>query len=143
MVRNSRLKIIMVLTDMQEGFAEVSKAFDQHGISCDVYYIDARLQTWLVPVELVYSRTPSDIEYKLPATSLLLGDVHALAEHLRSAVDVAFPVLHGSFGEDGELGSILRDASVPYVGSSPEASGVAFNKVWRLLSLLRVCMLCC
>jgi D-alanine-D-alanine ligase-like ATP-grasp enzyme len=121
---------------VQNGFSEVSEAFDQHGISCDVYYIDRSLQAWLVPVAMVFSRTPADYEYKLPETSLLLGDVHALAEHLRAAVDIAFPVLHGCFGEDGQLGSILRDASVPFVGSSPEASSIAFNKVLQLMSLL-------
>lgn len=113
----------------QAGFSDVFEEFDKHGISCDVYFIDSRLQTWLVPAALVYSRTPADFEFKLPDTGILLGDAHALAAHLRSAVDIAFPVVHGVFGEDGQLGAALRCAGVPFVGSAPEASGVAFNKV--------------
>lgn len=126
---------------MQEGFSEVFEEFDKYGISCDTYYIDGSLQAWLVPAAMVYSRTPADFEFKLPETGLLLGDVHALAAHLRSAVDIAFPVVHGCFGEDGQLSSALRDAGVPFVGSPPEASGVAFNKVLQSLTLL--CRLSC
>lgn len=91
-----------------------------------------------MPAALVYSRTPADFEFKLPASGLLLGDAHALAAHLRTAVDIAFPVVHGIFGEDGQLGSALRSAGVPFVGSPPESSGIAFNKVLQLLCLLNL-----
>lgn len=119
---------------MQEGFSEVFAEFEKYGISCDTYYIDGSLQAWLVPVAMVYSRSPADFEFKLPEAGLLLGDVHELAQHLRATVDIAFPVVHGRFGEDGQLGSALRDAGVPFVGSPPEASAVAFNKVLQSLT---------
>lgn len=120
---------------MQEGYPEVYKEFGKHGISCDTYYVDSSLQAWLVPASMVYSRTPADFEFKLPETSIFLGDASALAAHLKASVDIAFPVVHGAFGEDGQLGAALREAGVPFVGSPPEASGVAFNKVLALMLL--------
>ncbi len=45
------------------------------------------------------------------------------------SVDVFFPALHGKFGEDGQLQQILEDKSLLYVGSGPEASKAAFDKV--------------
>jgi D-alanine-D-alanine ligase len=43
--------------------------------------------------------------------------------------DVVFPVLHGAFGEDGQLQAILESRGIPFVGSGSEASKVAIDKV--------------
>ncbi|MQT04761.1 D-alanine--D-alanine ligase [Streptomyces jumonjinensis] len=41
---------------------------------------------------------------------------------------VAFPVLHGTAGEDGTIKEILELAGVPYVGARPGACRAAFDK---------------
>ncbi len=51
------------------------------------------------------------------------------------SVDVAFPVLHGPFGEDGVTQGALDTAGVPYVGSDVLASAVCMDK----LTLKRLC----
>ena len=43
--------------------------------------------------------------------------------------DVAFPVLHGPFGEDGTVQGLLELLDVPYVGAGVAASAVAMDKV--------------
>jgi len=45
-----------------------------------------------------------------------------------SQLDVVFPVLHGSFGEDGTIQGLLELADVPYVGAGVLASSVAMDK---------------
>jgi D-alanine-D-alanine ligase len=45
------------------------------------------------------------------------------------SIDVFFPALHGEFGEDGRLQQILDYKSLLYVGSGPEASRLAFDKM--------------
>lgn len=47
---------------------------------------------------------------------------------LVSRLDVVFPVLHGSFGEDGTIQGLLELADVPYVGAGVLASSVAMDK---------------
>jgi D-alanine-D-alanine ligase len=47
---------------------------------------------------------------------------------LSSQVDVAFIALHGTFGEDGQIQRILEERGVPYTGSGPAASALAFDK---------------
>ncbi|CAN5626348.1 D-alanine--D-alanine ligase family protein [soil metagenome] len=42
--------------------------------------------------------------------------------------DVAFPVLHGPFGEDGTVQGLLELLDVPYVGSGVLASAVCLDK---------------
>jgi D-alanine-D-alanine ligase len=43
--------------------------------------------------------------------------------------DVAFPVLHGPFGEDGTVQGLLELLDVPYVGSGVAASAVCMDKL--------------
>src|SRR4051794_3926498 len=44
------------------------------------------------------------------------------------SVDVVFPLLHGTYGEDGTVQGLLELAGVPYVGSGVFASAVAMDK---------------
>jgi len=44
-------------------------------------------------------------------------------------VDVAFPAMHGTYGEDGSLMGVLRMAGVPFIGCDLAASAVAMDKV--------------
>lgn len=44
-------------------------------------------------------------------------------------IDVAFPAMHGTFGEDGSLMGLLRMANVPFVGCDLFASAIAMDKV--------------
>jgi D-alanine-D-alanine ligase len=43
-------------------------------------------------------------------------------------VDIVFPVLHGTFGEDGTLQGLLELARVPYVGADVIGSAVGMDK---------------
>ena len=44
-------------------------------------------------------------------------------------VDVVFPVLHGTFGEDGTIQGLLELADLPYVGAGVLGSAVGMDKV--------------
>ncbi len=43
-------------------------------------------------------------------------------------IDVVFPVLHGTFGEDGTVQGLLELADLPYVGAGVLASSVSMDK---------------
>jgi D-alanine-D-alanine ligase len=43
-------------------------------------------------------------------------------------IDVVFPVLHGTFGEDGTMQGLLELAELPYVGAGVLASAVSMDK---------------
>ncbi|AQT70204.1 D-alanine--D-alanine ligase B [Anaerohalosphaera lusitana] len=45
------------------------------------------------------------------------------------SVDVFFPILHGEWGEDGQLQQILTDRGLCFTGSGPDASRIAMDKV--------------
>lgn len=46
----------------------------------------------------------------------------------RDKVAVALPALHGAFGEDGEIQTLLELIDLPYVGSRSRACRLAFDK---------------
>ena len=50
----------------------------------------------------------------------------ALAE--LGSCDVAFPLVHGTYGEDGCLQGLLEMADIPYAGAGVAASGVGMDK---------------
>jgi len=53
-------------------------------------------------------------------------EVHAAANPID--VDVIFPVLHGTFGEDGTIQGLLELADIPYVGAGVLGSATGMDK---------------
>ncbi len=45
-----------------------------------------------------------------------------------SQLDVIFPIVHGTLGEDGSLQGLLRMANIPFVGSSVLGSAMSMDK---------------
>lgn len=48
--------------------------------------------------------------------------------HALTQLDVIFPIVHGTLGEDGSLQGLLRMANIPFVGSSVLGSAVSMDK---------------
>jgi D-alanine-D-alanine ligase len=48
-------------------------------------------------------------------------------EHSRK-IDVAFPILHGPFGEDGTVQGLLKLANIPFVGADVLGSAIGMDK---------------
>ncbi|HTG70552.1 MAG TPA: D-alanine--D-alanine ligase [Candidatus Udaeobacter sp.] len=44
-------------------------------------------------------------------------------------IDVVFPLLHGTFGEDGTIQGLFEMANIPYVGAGVLASAVGMDKI--------------
>ncbi|MEX2436940.1 MAG: D-alanine--D-alanine ligase family protein [Candidatus Paceibacterota bacterium] len=45
-------------------------------------------------------------------------------------IDLVFPAMHGTYGEDGSLMGLLRMANVPFIGCDLSASNAAMDKVF-------------
>ncbi len=85
--------------------------------------------------DIAYFR--SDLEdklSKLKPVALDLNDGLALVQSgtfgsKKTKIDIVFPAMHGTFGEDGSLMGLLRMAGVPFVGCDIFASAVAMDKI--------------
>jgi D-alanine-D-alanine ligase len=51
-------------------------------------------------------------------------------------VDVVFPVLHGTYGEDGTVQGLLELARIPYVGAGVPGSSIGMDKILMKAALL-------
>jgi D-alanine-D-alanine ligase len=49
--------------------------------------------------------------------------------HLPAGTELAFNALHGTFGEDGTIQSILEEKGIPYTGEGEAGSRLAFDKI--------------
>jgi D-alanine-D-alanine ligase len=63
----------------------------------------------------------------VPFESAATASTGHASEH-NIAVDVIFPVLHGTFGEDGTIQGLLELADIPYVGAGVLGSAAGMDK---------------
>ncbi|KAL5550686.1 hypothetical protein UlMin_000862 [Ulmus minor] len=99
---------------------------DDLHVSC--YYIDCNLNAFAISSAQVYSNTPADFDFKLESLAQGFQSLTDFAEHLAASVDVAFPVIHGQFGEDGGIQELLEKYGVPFVGTGSNECRQAFDK---------------
>ncbi|MFA6098434.1 MAG: D-alanine--D-alanine ligase family protein [Patescibacteria group bacterium] len=69
--------------------------------------------------------TPDSTKKSLVAIKGAKGITKPITE---KKLDVVFPVLHGTFGEDGTIQGLLELADIPYIGANVLASAVGMDK---------------
>ena len=90
------------------------------------FYFDVFMNCYRLSKAQLYSNTPSDFDFKLKDNARKISQEEFISE-LKN-VDLAFPIIHGIFGEDGQLQQILEDNEIPYVGGSAQAYKKGFPK---------------
>ncbi len=90
---------------------------------------------WLVGADVLGALERGETSGLQPAALLpipgkpgLYGFAQGQALSFYSGLDVVFPVLHGTFGEDGTLQGLLEMAEMPYVGAGVLGSAVGMDK---------------
>lgn len=77
--------------------------------------------------------TGEDLLPHVPADApQLVADIHGFKDSFGKIIqiDIAFPLLHGAYGEDGTIQGLFEMADIPYVGSGVLASAVAMDKTF-------------
>jgi D-alanine-D-alanine ligase len=106
-------------------------------ISPDGRWSDPRTSAGLFPAA-TQELLAADLDEWTSGAVALIGDTgyHGLTylgpDAVGSAMrplDVVFPVLHGTFGEDGTIQGLFEMAGVPYVGCGVTASACGMDKV--------------
>ncbi|WZZ27944.1 hypothetical protein YC2023_011345 [Brassica napus] len=138
--RNMRVGLICGGPSAERGISlnSVRSVLDHiqgNGISVSCYYIDPDLNAYAISSAQVYSNTPADFDFKLESLAQAFASLSELAEHLVSAVDIVFPVIHGRFGEDGGIQELLESHNIPFVGTGSVECRRAFDKYEASLAL--------
>lgn len=61
--------------------------------------------------------------------SLIGGSRRWFGEKVLKKIDVAFPLVHGTYGEDGTLQGLLELANIPHVGAGVLGSALGMDKI--------------
>ena len=109
-------------------FSVVPVAIDHAG-----HWLDPQRSASLLPAETT-QLIESDLADVSAESVALVGDpkyrgMIELKDQSPLGIDVAFPVLHGTFGEDGTIQGLFEMADVPYVGCGVLASSCGMDKV--------------
>lgn len=95
---------------------------------------------WLNPAEALQlfsgptrNALPSTFEEFGDTSVTLAGDTRhkgltSVDANLSTPLDVIFPVLHGTYGEDGTIQGLIEMANIPYVGCGVLASACGMDK---------------
>ncbi|HZC07108.1 MAG TPA: D-alanine--D-alanine ligase family protein [Ktedonobacterales bacterium] len=94
-----------------------------------------KLQTLAEPVFFSVDATqPGLLTRRAPERKGIFGG-RAQAEQTVEPLDVAFPLIHGSHGEDGTLQGLLEMADMPYTGCGVQASAIGMDKLMTKVAL--------
>lgn len=68
-----------------------------------------------------------EYEFNIPESIIKLENITTYLKDF----DVAFPVLHGLYGEDGKIQGMFEMLNIPYVGCNVLSSAIAMDKVYQ------------
>ena len=89
-------------------------------------YFDQKRHAYRLSEAQLYSNTPADFDFQVQRLAKALTPKQLIAELKRC--DLVFPAIHGAFGEDGEIQTLLEKHGIPFVGSGAAACKQCFDK---------------
>jgi len=99
------------------------------GISPSGKWLSSMEALSLLKQKIPLDRYPEHIIVPNPLKQGLVSLNRSLTSPALYHVDVVFPVLHGTYGEDGTIQGLLELADLPYVGAGVLGSAVGMDKV--------------
>lgn len=114
---------------LQTGFA-VMNAFDYAKYEIVPFYITLRGEWRMGSVldEPMNSVEDMKLESAAGGTAEAAGAMFASLSGREGGIDVMFPLLHGTFGEDGTVQGLFEMAGLPYVGAGVLSSSAGMDK---------------
>ncbi|MCX6139163.1 MAG: D-alanine--D-alanine ligase [Ignavibacteriales bacterium] len=97
------------------------------GITPEGRWLSSAEALWLLKEKSPLSDVPEHVVLPDPAKQGLVPISGGRADVL--PVDVIFPVLHGTCGEDGSMQGLLELADIPYVGAAVLGSALGMDKI--------------
>jgi D-alanine-D-alanine ligase len=77
--------------------------------------------------DYLHHNQPASVQFDGGMTLVKASGIAGRKQHRK--IDLVFPAMHGTYGEDGALMGLLDMAGIPYVGCGVSASAVAMDKV--------------
>jgi len=102
-------------------FDSIRKTVNEKNI--DLIFVSIDNEFYKLNPDYIYSNTIEDFEYKI------LKEPKLRLNEIINSYDTLCPIIHGKFGEDGELTKLFENAGKKcFLGSSSEALALTLNK---------------
>jgi D-alanine-D-alanine ligase len=114
----------------------VAAALDKNHFTSTLVGISQQGSWYQFPSDSIFSKIKSLSDSQLPPEAepvsliTMAGEtfIYSLTSYKKQQVDVAFPVLHGTFGEDGCIQGLFKMMDLPFVGCGIFASSAGMDK---------------
>lgn len=111
--------------------ATIFKYIDKQKYHVSLIGIDKTGRWYLQQNPLIHNNALTVVAKRdMEITARIGRGLFAHEQQIPIEIDVAFPIIHGVFGEDGALQSILSACQITYVGSHHTASAIGINKLY-------------
>lgn len=132
---NKNLKVALVCggPSLERGISlnsarSVLDHLEDDAIEIVPFYFDQKKNAYKISKAQLYSNTPSDFDFKLKSQALPLTQQELFKEIKKC--DIAFPVMHGALGEDGQIQKLFEKNNIPFIASPSRACELAYNKFY-------------
>ncbi|WP_347356183.1 D-alanine--D-alanine ligase family protein [Bdellovibrio sp.] len=126
----------------------IADALDKDKFSPILIGISKEGSWYRFPDMKVFSEATKIVDQSLPANAesvalmSLQGKpvLYSLKDHSKTHVDIAFPILHGTMGEDGTIQGLFKMVQLPFVGCGVWSSAAGMDKeiMKRLLQVAKI-----
>lgn len=99
------------------------------GITAEGRWLFSKDAVSLLKEKSTFSHLPEHVLTPDPQQERLVPIGKNKLAAVAQSVDVFFPILHGTYGEDGSIQGLFELADVPYVGAGVLASAIGMDKV--------------
>ena len=79
--------------------------------------------------KLISTCTPITLVYDGKQVNVIRYPMKKIGNNIINTIDVAFPIMHGTNGEDGTIQGYIEMLSLPYIGPDILASSVGMDKI--------------
>ncbi|MBF0585485.1 D-alanine--D-alanine ligase [Prosthecochloris sp. N3] len=77
---------------------------------------------------LLHTASPDDIRHQLQAVTQQRPQDRFSFDFRQAGIDIALPIVHGAYGEDGRLQGLLDMFAIPYTGCDVRSSALTMDK---------------
>lgn len=85
--------------------------------------------TWTKPFQIKEPVTEEDFKQLATAKKSQVQSLFDFLSGVLNENSIVFPVMHGTYGEDGKIQGMLEMLNIPYIGNGVSASSIALDKI--------------
>lgn len=114
----------------------ITEALDKEAFTPVIIGISKEGSWYRFPDSSVFTQTTKIVDAQLPPNAEPVALIpfqgkpvlYSLKDHSKTSLDIAFPILHGTMGEDGTIQGLFKMVQLPFVGCGVWGSAAGMDK---------------